>query len=159
MSDRINDVIEKLKESRAYWDAVVDQVGDRWDSQVYSDGLGWTVRQLVNHVADADRAHNNMVMNIAEGKDVISPDFDIERYNKRITEKTTEKSAEQSLSEMNTQRQALYDWLYALDADKLDVKGRHATLQILTIEQILGVLSNHERNHAQDIARVLNITV
>jgi len=159
MSDRINDVVEKLKESRAYWDAVVEQVGDRWETQVYSDGLGWTVRQLVNHVADADKGHNNQVMNIAEGKDLIPPDFDIERYNKRVTEKTTEKTPEQSLSEMNSQRQALYDWLYTLDAGKLDMKGRHASLQILTIEEILGVLSNHEHAHAQDIARVLNITV
>lgn len=159
MSDRINDVIEKLKESRAYWDAVIDQVDDRWDTQVYSDGLGWTVRQLVNHVADADKGHNNQVMNIAEGKDLIPPDFDLERYNKRVTEKTTEKTPEQSLSEMNTQRQALYDWLYTLDASKLDMKGRHASLQILSVEEILGVLSTHERTHAQDIARVLNITV
>lgn len=159
MSERINNIIEKLKESRAYWDTVIEQVGDRWETQVYADGLGWTVRQLVNHVADADKGHNNQVMNIAEGKDLIPPDFDIERYNKRVTEKTTEKSAEQSLEEMRLQRQALYDWLYLLDETKLDVKGRHASLIVMTVEQILDVLANHERNHAQDIARVLGIGV
>lgn len=157
MSERINNVVEKLKESRAYWDAVIEQVGDRWETQVYADGLGWTVRQLVNHVADADKGHNNQVMNIAEGKDLIPPDFDIERYNKRVTEKTTEKSAEQSLEEMRVQRQALYEWLYLLDESKLDVTGRHASLIVMTVEQILDVLANHERNHAQDIARVLGI--
>lgn len=159
MSERINNVVEKLKESRAYWDAVIEQVGDRWEAQVYADGLGWTVRQLVNHVADADKGHNNQVMNIAEGKDLIPPDFDIERYNKRVTEKTTEKSAEQSLEEMRVQRQALYDWLYMLAESKLDVTGRHASLIVMTVEQILDVLANHERNHAQDIARVLGIGV
>lgn len=159
MSERIENLVQRLKESRAYWDAVISQVEDRWETQVYSDGIGWTVRQLVNHVADADRGHNLQVMNIAEGKDLVPADFDLERYNKRITEKTAEKSPQQSLQEMNDQRQQLYDWLYAIDESVLDKTGRHATLNIFSIEQFLKILSNHEREHAQDIAKVLQITV
>ncbi|MDX2078607.1 MAG: DinB family protein [bacterium] len=159
MSERIEKIVERLKGSRAYWDSVVEQIGDRWETQVYSDGLAWNVRQVVNHVADADKGHNMQVMAIAEGKDPIPPDFDLERYNKRVTEKTTEKSSEQSLEELKIQRQALYDWLYAIDEVTLDKKGRHATLNIFTIEQFLKILSNHERDHAKDIATALNISV
>jgi hypothetical protein len=159
MSERIEKIVSRLKSSREYWDSVIEKVDDRWESQVYTDGLGWTVRQLVNHVADADKGHNLQVMNIAEGKDLVPPDFDLERYNKRVTEKTAEKTPEQSLTEMATQRQALYDWLYTIDESVLDKVGRHATLNIFTIEQFLKILSNHERDHAQDIAAILNITL
>ena len=159
MTNRIATVTDELKEARDYLNAVLDEVGDRWDTQVYSDGLAWTVRQLVNHLADADRGHNYQVMNIAEGNDVIPEDFDIERYNRRFTEKTAEKKAQESRQELAETRAALDTWLSELDESKLDVKGRHASLQIMTIEQILRLMAGHERQHAEDIASALAIDV
>lgn len=155
MSARIEAISAELKEARDYLDEVLDQVGDHWETPVYSDGLSWTVRQLINHLADAERGHSYQVMNIAEGKDVIPEDFDIERYNRRVTEKTAEKSAEQSRSELAETRQALTNWLFALDESKLDMKGRHASLQIMTVEEILKSHAIHERTHAEDIVKAL----
>lgn len=157
MVSRIEQIKQRLADARQHLNTVLDQVGDRWESQVYSDGLGWTVRQLVNHLADADKGHNNQVMNIAEGIDIIPDDFDIERYNRRITEKTTEKTAAESRIDLETSRRKLNEWLNTLDETKLDQKGRHASLRILTVEQILQVMVAHERNHANDIAAVLDI--
>jgi hypothetical protein len=159
MSSRVETISQQLAESRDYLNAVLDQVGDRWEEQVYSDGLQWSVRQLVNHLADADRGHNFQVMNIAEGKDVIPEDFDIERYNRSVTRKTAEQSAEDARAQLAEARQQLNEWLFALDDSKLDNKGRHPTLRILTVEQILGVMAAHERGHADDIASALNIRV
>ena len=159
MTNRITTVTDELKEARDYLNDVLDEVGNRWDTQVYSDGWAWTVRQLVNHLADADRGHNYQVMNIAEGNDVIPEDFDIERYNRRFTEKTAEKKAQESRQELAETRAALNTWLSELDEDKLDTKGRHASLQILTIEQILRLMAGHERHHAEDIASALEIDV
>ncbi|RMG70556.1 MAG: hypothetical protein D6711_17050, partial [Chloroflexi bacterium] len=68
MTSRKQAILDRLAESRTYLDQVLDQVGDRWEQQVYSDGLGWTVRQLVAHLADAERGHYLQVTNIAEGK-------------------------------------------------------------------------------------------
>lgn len=159
MSERVQRLVSRLQESRQLLDGVLDQVGDRWEEPVYSDGLGWTVRQLVNHLADADRGHNFQVMNIAEGNDVIPEDFDIERYNKSVTAKRAEKSAEEARSELDETRKQLTEWLFALDPAKLDRTGRHASLQILSVEQIITVLSEHERGHAQDIAGALGLSV
>ncbi|MFW5708985.1 MAG: DinB family protein [Chloroflexota bacterium] len=157
--NRVAAVRQQLIDSRAYLDAVLDRVEGRWDEQVYSDGLQWTVRQLVIHLADADKGHNNQVMNIAQGRDIIPEDFDIERYNRRVTEKNAEKSADQARAELVESRAQLMTWLDELDESSLDTQGRHATLRVMTVEQILGVLSNHERDHARDIAQVLQITV
>lgn len=157
MSSRLEEMKQRLADARQHLNTVLDQVGDRWESQVYADGLGWTVRQLVNHLADADKGHNNQVMNIAEGVNIIPEDFDIERYNRRITEKTADKTAAESRLNLETSRHKLNEWLNALDETKLDQKGRHASLHILTVEQILQVMADHERNHANDIAAVLDI--
>lgn len=148
---------ETLDKSRDYLNRVLDQVDDRWETPVYSDGLQWTVRQIVAHLADADRGHNGQVMNIAEGRDIIPPDFDVQRYNARTTEKSAEKTAEQSRAELEASRAALITWLDALDDDKLTREGRHASLQIMPVWKILRIMALHERGHAQDIARVLEI--
>lgn len=159
MAERKQVIYEQLEASRAYLNRILDQVGDRWEQQVYSEGLGWSVRQLVAHLADAEKGHLFQVTNIAEGRDVIPEDFDIERYNKRTTEKTQELTGEQAREQLALYREQLMAWLNNVDEASFDKKGRHASLRILTVEQILGVVSNHERDHGADIAKALNITV
>jgi hypothetical protein len=160
MSERIQHVKNELAASRKHLDHVLDQVGDRWDTQVYSDGAAWTVRQLLTHVAISDKGQANVVAAIAEGRDIVPPDFDLNRYNQRSVEKRADLTVEQAREEMAASRQQLYTWLDTIDESTLDKQGRHASLQILSIEQILvGMLAAHERNHADDIARVLGIDV
>jgi uncharacterized damage-inducible protein DinB len=159
MSARIQAIKGQLADSHQYLNAILDGVGDRWEMTVYSEGLEWTARQVINHLADAERGHFLQVTNIAEGRSIIPEDFDIERYNRGVTRKTVEKTAEEAHAELETSRQRLNAWLDSLDENKLDMKGRHATLQILTIEQILSILAGHERGHAGDLARALGIEV
>lgn len=159
MSERIQALKARLDHSRQYLEKVINAVGDRWDASVYSDGLAWNVRQVLVHLADAERGHYNQATNIAEGKDIIPPDFDIQRYNKRTTEKGAEKTAQQALEELTTQRTQLLAWLDTLDEARLDQQGRHASLQIMSVEDIVIQASEHERLHAQDIAKALDLNV
>ncbi len=159
MSQRIQTIHDQLRESREYLDSILDQVGDRWETQIYSDGLEWTVRQIVVHLASADSGHNNQVMNIAEGRDLIPEDFDIERFNRRVTEKSTDKSVEEARNELSASRQQLNQWLFTIDESVLENKGRHASLRVLTVAQILRLMALHEKSHADDIAKMLDIHV
>ena len=156
MSQRIEAVKQKLAEGRQYLNSIFDQVsGDQWETKVYSDGLQWTVRQIAAHLADADRGHNRQVMSIAEGESIIPEDFDIERYNASITRKSADKTVAESREYLNKSREELLAWLNTLDEATLDRKGRHASLKILSIEQILEWMPQHERLHAKDVATAL----
>jgi hypothetical protein len=155
MSERKQAIKAKLSETRDYLNSLLDQVGDRWEQQVYSDGLGWTVRQLVNHLTDADRGHMNQAMTYAEGGELVPADFDIERYNAHITRKTAEKSPAQALEELAAQRQQIFEWLDNVDEAKLDLKGRHASLKMMTVEEILRYSAAHEHQHAVELADAL----
>lgn len=159
MSDHKETLKTMLIDSHARLNAVLDAVGDRWETPIYSDGLQWNARQIVIHLADAERGHYNQITNIAEGNDIIPPDFDIERYNRRTTEKNAEKTVAQARAEIAQSRAALLAWLEAVDAEKLDRTGRHASLNIMSVAQILKLVATHERGHAQDIAAALNITL
>jgi len=153
--------IEQLKtdllKARDYFNSVLDQVDDRWETQVYPDGPAWTVRQVLIHVADAARGHNNQAMGIAEGREVIPPDFDLERYNRRSIEKRAEKTVEEARTDLIAARTALLEWLDTIDESVLARRGRHATMEILSVGEIIQRLISHELEHAEDIRRALGL--
>lgn len=147
----------KLIEARDEMNRVLDQIGSRWEQQVYSDGLAWNVRQVLIHVADADRGHNRQAMGYAEGQEVIPPDFDVQRYNARTTEKLAAKTVEEARAEMAQSRQALLEWLDSVEEEKLDREGRHASGNIMTVRNMLRIQALHEQTHAREIATALGI--
>lgn len=159
MSERIQQIKNELAASRRHLNHVFDRVGDRWNEQVYSDGAAWTVHQLAVHLAISDKAQTNVVIGIAEGREVVPTDFDLERYNRRSVEKRADMTLDEVRSEMAAAREQLNAWLDTVDESALDKQGRHASLRILSVAQFLQVMADHERNHANDIARVLGIEV
>lgn len=157
MSEKIESIKRNLANGRARWNAVLDQVGDRWDTQVYSEGAAWTVKQLLTHLMVTDKGHNNMMVGIATGQETIPPDFDLERFNRRSVEKRAETTVEEARAALQQTAAERDAWLDTLDEAMLQKTGRHGSMHILSIERILGVIADHDRDHANDIAKVLNI--
>lgn len=156
MSERLDVHKQKLVESRAKLNDALDRIGDRGDEQIYSDGAQWTLRQLVIHLMLSDAGHNRMVSHYAEGKEFIPADYDLQRYNKRSVEKKAEMTLAQARDSLAQSRQDLLEWFdKQADDSFLDKKGRHATLQILTIAQIIDVMCGHEDGHTSDMLTML----
>ena len=149
----------ELADSRAYLNAVLDQVGDRWDTQIYSDGAGWTVRQLLIHLAITDQGQSNSVTAIAAGGNPVPEDFDLNRYNARSVEKRADTTPEQARQQFADSRAKFLEWLDQQDESILERSGRHGSLKIMTIAELLHTIAAHERQHAQDIAQVLHVEV
>jgi uncharacterized damage-inducible protein DinB len=158
MSERIQQIKKDLAEARAWLDYVLDRVGERWDTQVYSDGAQWTVKQLAIHLMLSDKGQTRNIQSIAQGGEGVPADFDLQRYNKNSVEKRAEISVDEIRSALAASRAERDAWLDTLDDATLEKKGRHASMRILSIAEILDVMANHERTHAEDIARVLGIT-
>lgn len=157
MSTRIETLKASLEESRERLNHVLDSVGDRWDTQVYTEGAAWTVRQLAIHLMISDKAQNNTAMAIARGENPIPADFDLERYNRRSVEKRADTSIAEvraGLAASFAEREA---WLNTVDDAVLDNQGRHGSGYILSVAEIMQLMADHERDHANDIAKVLNI--
>jgi hypothetical protein len=158
MSQRIQQVKKNLADARQYLNGVLDQVEDRWETQVYSDGAAWTVRQLAIHLMITDKGHNNMLKAIANGEETISEDFDLERFNKRSVEKRAEMTVDEARAGLAATAAERNAWLDTIDDGALDKTGRHGSMRILSVEQILDVVASHDHDHGTDIARVLQIT-
>ncbi len=156
MSERIAQHKQNLIAARTHLDIVLDSVGDQWDTQVYSDGAAWTVRQLAIHLVESERGQSRVVMGIAQGENPVPPDFDVNRYNRRSVEKRAEMSIAEVRETLNVLRAAFMQWLDSIDESVLEKEGRHPSLKVLTVDQFLSVMAAHERQHADDIASILN---
>jgi hypothetical protein len=151
MSSRIDTHKAHLAEAREELNNALDAIGERGDEQIYSDGAQWTLRELAVHLALADKGHNGMVMHYAEGKEFIPADYDLERYNRGSVRKQADMTVADARAAMQASREALLAWMNTVDDSVLDKKGRHATLKIMTISEILDVMAWHEASHAADI--------
>lgn len=152
MSERIARLKENLNAARSKLNEALDLIGEREDEQIYSEGAQWTLRQLAIHLALADTGHNRMVWHYAEGKEFIPADYDINRYNKRSVEKKAEMTLAQARDSLKQSREEFITWLDAVeDESVLDKTGRHPIMKILTLEEIIGIMGNHEIGHANDI--------
>jgi len=159
MSERIKQHKEALAAARQHLNEIFDKIGDAWNTQVYSDGAQWTAQQLAIHLMVTDRGHNNMLMAIARGENTVPEDFDLERFNRRSVEKQQDAgiTMEQVRSNLKATRDELNIWLDTLDEKLLENKGRHGTLRILSISEILDVMAAHEHQHADDIATAIEL--
>ncbi len=155
MSERIEKHKENLISTRQHLDNVLDSVGDRWETPVYSEGAAWNVKQLLIHLAISDKGQSITVQKIAVGQDPIPEDFDVERYNRRSVEKQADMTVEQARESLRESRADLMAWLDTIEEAALSRQGRHANLNIFSVSQFLDIMAHHEQTHADDIAAVL----
>lgn len=156
VSVRLEQLMARLQEARNNLNLVLDRVpAGVWEQQIYSDGAQWTLRELLIHLMISDHGQNNVLMGIAEGKNIIPDDYDLNRYNSGSVSKRKEVSLEFARNALTESRQRLIDWLSEIDDSVLDKEGRHASMQILSIAQILDVMAQHEEGHTRDIEAML----
>lgn len=159
MSERLENRKQVLAESRAKLMDALERIGNRGDEQIYSDGAQWTLRQLVIHLALADKGHNQMIYRYAQGEEFIPEDYDVDRYNQRSVEKSDAMTLEQAIAALNQSRAELLAWFDEQEDDSfLDQSGRHPMMRILSLYQIITVMSQHEVGHADDILAMLELS-
>ncbi len=138
--------------------ALFSQIPDSgWAIPVQHDDAQWTVRQMLLHVVDSQRGITGQISRIRAGQETVPPDFDFNRWNKRAVEKGAEKTPAELLQSYATDRAALKALVDSLTEAELAKIGRHANLQLLTIEQFITTIANHEIDHGKQIAQALGI--
>jgi hypothetical protein len=129
--------------------------GDDWDRQVQDEDQHWTVRQVVIHLTDAQRGMFGQMRKIAAGEEAIPADFDLNRWNRRTVEKNADKIIEELLMQLASDHDALKAFVTGLTDAELDRRGRHSSLEIMSVEEIARLVASHEMMHAETIAAAL----
>ena len=145
---------ERHSESWSFLQTLSSEDGEM-DLYQDEDSL-WTVHTLVSHLADSERGMLGQAQRAVEGKMTVPDDFDLERWNRGVARKSASKSIPDFLQQIHTAHLACLDFLDSLDEDQLDIQGRHASGDMLTIEAYLRRIAQHRLDHIRDVKKVLD---
>ncbi len=160
MSDRKPEILNRLERSRALLSSVIAQLTpEQWEMPVQDGDSRWTARQMLAHIVDSEVGLTTQVKRIAAGQETVPPDFDVNRWNKRVIEKLGDKPVTELLKSRDDARTALLQVIDGLPELDLDKRGRHASLNIMPIEEFLFNVAAHETAHGSTLAEALHIPI
>lgn len=149
-------ILAKLADTRQELLATLGQLSEhQWTTRAYSEGSEWQVIDILRHVADSERGMTALMVQIKAGGSGVPEDFDLARWNQRVVTKLSDKGPQELIDGMAESRAALLAFIDTLDEDDWQKKGRHASLQIMTIEQVCHLIADHERQHLAGIREAI----
>nr|AIA11666.1 DinB superfamily [uncultured bacterium] len=158
MPDRKQTILDILNQGRAKLTHVINQLQPTdWDKSVQEGDQKWTVKQIITHLVDAQKGMTGQITTISSGQEAIPADFDLDRWNKRAVEKGADKTSEDLLTALDEGRTKLLDLVKTFSDTQLDQKGRHSSLAIMSVEEIVTLIGTHEAEHASLIAQALSL--
>ena len=140
-------------------EATLELVGELdiadWDRPVQTAEGGWTVKQMLLHLATSESGQIKTAQAIAAGQPTVPDDFDLNRYNRRQIEKNQEKQPPEILFSMAESQQKLLAFLDTVTAEDLEKRGKHGRGDVISVEQLFYRIGEHEAEHMSEIKRVL----
>ena len=130
---------------------------EQWSTKAYSEGSEWQVIDILRHVADSERGMTSLMIQIKGGGDGVPADFDLTRWNQRVVSKLADKGPQDLVDGMAQNRVALFAFIDELEDEDWGKKGRHASLKIMTIEEVCHLIADHEALHLAGIREALSI--
>jgi len=155
--DKKVEIQMKLTETRAALFSFLQGLSDtEWETAVQTEDANWTIADVVRHLVNAESGMTSLIEKFKMGEDPVPPDFDRERFNKSRVRKTQDVPPAQLLAQLETNRAHLMTVLDDLQPEDWPKKGRHASLRILTIEEVCHVIADHEGSHLEGMKNAIS---
>jgi uncharacterized damage-inducible protein DinB len=157
MGDRKSDIRTLITTSHSQSWPILEKLDTADGERILyqEDGYSWSVHNLISHLADAERGMLGQAQRAVAGKMTVPDDFDLDRWNRGAVRKSASKNIPEILDQIQEAYDAGLEFLDSLDEDKLDVEGRHASGDNLTIEGFLRRIALHRLEHAKDVEAIL----
>ncbi len=128
----------------------------QWQTEVYSEGATWTIRNVLAHLVTSERAFVKLFEQIRQGGPGVSDDFSIDRYNARQQEKTRDLSPAALIEQYQAIRAEMIRWVSGIADSDLERTGRHPFLGPTTLRDMLKMVYMHNQIHYRDMRKALS---
>ena len=128
---------------------------DQWQSEVYTEGETWTLRNVLSHFVTSERGLVRLFEKIRLGDPGSPDDFSIDRYNASQQQKTKDLTPQQLLEQYKEVRADSIAWTLSLDEADLEKQGKHPFLGMTSIREMIKMLYLHNQLHYRDMKKVL----
>ena len=125
-----------------------------WNTIVYGEGEDWTATDVLRHLMYAESDMTRLMARIQQGEGGVPEDFDLDRWNAGRVRRAKTKSPAELLAALETSRAELLAYMDTLEEEDWEKKGRHGSMMIMSIEDILNRIGEHEMYHAWHLRRV-----
>jgi hypothetical protein len=152
-------ILKRLAASRAELvEACRELDRDTWTQPVYGHGeeVEWTAMDLLRHLVWAEGGMLRLMTQIRAGEEGVPADFDLDRYNASGIRKLKDELPADLLLRLEQNRKDVLAFMDSLEEGDWEKQGRHGSLRILTIGEILKLIASHEEQHLADLRRVLS---
>ncbi len=159
MTDRKAKLRQTIEADHAASLAIYTRVTpEQWTMPVPSEeGAQWTAHDVLAHVAGSEAGQLGQIQRRLSGGVTVPDDFDVHRYNRRAVQKQAAVPVADLLAVIARDHAAVLAALDAVAEADLDLTGRHARGDTLTIEQFFHRITEHRRQHAEALAATLGI--
>jgi len=151
--------MEKLAATRADLVKVARELDwDSWTHPVYSHGgeKEWSAMDLLRHLVWAEGGMLRLMRQIRAGEEGAPADFDLDRYNAAGVNKLKDEMPADLLLRLEKNRNELLAFVESLEEGDWEKKGRHGSLRIMSIREILERIADHEAQHLADLREALS---
>lgn len=157
MSERKQAIADHMRAAHeATWPVLTSLSEADRRQPVYGEGEGeWKVADLVAHLADAEKGLLGQVQRLLAGKATVPDDFDLNRWNRSAVRRNRGRSHEELVEEIRTAHLEALRTLEQADEAALDLRGRHSSGEVLTVEGFFRRMADHRHEHTRDIERSL----
>jgi uncharacterized damage-inducible protein DinB len=153
-----NEIVNRLAVSRSELLETCRELDrDTWTQPVYAHGEEneWSAMDLLRHLVWAEGGMLRLMKQIRAGEEGVPADFDLDRYNASGVRKLKEETPAELLLRLEQNRKDVLAFMDTLEEGDWEKKGRHGSLRIMTIREILQLIASHEEQHLADLRRVL----
>ncbi len=124
--------------------------------QVYLAGTGWSARQILCHLLNAEQAFHHLISDILLGGPGAPENMDIDAYNEDNMQVMQCEDVETILKAFAQARITTMDIVRKMHPADFDRQGRHPFLGITSLEAMIELVYRHAMIHQRDIRRVLD---
>lgn len=130
---------------------------EQWEQPAPSEeDAPWKARDVLAHMAVSELGQLGQITRCLAGEVTVPDDFDLRRFNRRSVQKQAEKTPAQMLADIEAGHAQVLAALANMAEADLDKTGRHARGDILTVEQFFFRITEHRRQHAEELQRALH---
>lgn len=157
MTDRKSKLRETILADHAASMAIFHGLSDAdWQASAPSEeDAPWTARDVLAHLAVSEGGQLGQVTRLLTGGVTVPDDFDLARFNRRSVQKQAEKTVADLLAQLERDHAEVLAALDAVAEADLDKTGRHARGDTLNVEQFFHRITEHRRQHAEEIQRAV----
>lgn len=157
MTDRKARILERIEADHAASLAILNDLTElEWDKPVPSDeGFDWKGRDVLAHLAVSEGGQLGQLTRCVAGEMTVPDDFDLARFNRRSVQKQADKPVPALLADIERGHAEVLKTLQAVSEADLDKSGRHARGDVITVEQFFVRITEHRREHAEQLQRAV----